>query len=79
MSDYRYSNNQIANCFIKNTSSITHSGKYPKRYRRTFNKNIGSGNQIFSQYMNTAENEIVPLQHNSLNSIDTSHFTLSDR
>ena len=24
--------------------------------------------------MNTAENEIVPLQHNSLNSIDTSHF-----
>ena len=23
--------------------------KYPKRYRRTFNKNIGSGNQIFSQ------------------------------
>ena len=24
--------------------------------------------------MNTAENKIVPLQHNSLNSIDTSHF-----
>ena len=80
MSDYRYSNSRIANFFIKkNTSSITHSGKYPKIYRRTFNKNIGSGKQIFSQYMNTDGNEIVPLQHNSLNSIDTSHFTLSDR
>ena len=35
--------------YKKNTSSITHSGKYPKRYRRTFNKNIGSGSQISSQ------------------------------
>ena len=29
--------------------------------------------------MNAAENEIVPLQHHSLNSIDTFHFTFSNQ
>ena len=77
MNTYRYLNNQIANYFINN---IYYSQwKIPQKILKNIHQEhrFRKLNTLTVNEKKTAENEIVPLQHYSLNRMDTFHFSLS--